>query len=146
MWCGPSAMSAMLNIPTHECAAILREVTGRPAIIGLYPSELIAGLKHDGAEFMVKFYGEWFPDPLNRKKDNRLGQCYRGNPDTLSKWLKTAHPGRYAICSKHHWIAVYVFDGTHRIGEWADSKNRRPRPLASAPMRMRVTCAIRMED
>ncbi len=30
--CGPSAMSAVTGLPTHDCAALLREVTGRPQI------------------------------------------------------------------------------------------------------------------
>ncbi len=30
--CGPSAMAAVTGIPTHDCAALLREVTGRPQI------------------------------------------------------------------------------------------------------------------
>ena len=27
--CGPSAMAAVTGLPTHDCAALLREVTGR---------------------------------------------------------------------------------------------------------------------
>ena len=30
--CGPSAMSAVTGLPTHDCAALLREVTGRAQI------------------------------------------------------------------------------------------------------------------
>ena len=34
--CGPSAMSAVTGIPTHDCAALLREVTGRTQIHGVH--------------------------------------------------------------------------------------------------------------
>ena len=27
--CGPSALSAVTGLPTHDCAALLRKVTGR---------------------------------------------------------------------------------------------------------------------
>ena len=30
--CGPSAMSAVTGLATHDCAALLREVTGRTQI------------------------------------------------------------------------------------------------------------------
>ena len=147
-WCGPSAMSAALRIPTHECARILCEATGMKKIIGLYPSEMEAGLRLAGKRFRTKEYEFWMKDPLGRKSGGRPAQVLRkrGDAPTLSKWMKTAHPGLYLICGRYHFIVVYLFDGETRTGEWADSMNRRPLTLESAPMRMRVAGYIRMDD
>ena len=123
--CGPSAMSAITGLPTHECAAMMREVTERTAINGLYPMEMADTLSCLGA------WCEW-------------ERYSRFDYPTLARILRTIKPGRYVACSNYHWIALSIEDGSTRTGVWADSKNRKPIPLKGAPMRMKITDIIRV--
>ena len=128
--CGPAAIAAVLGIPSHDAAAAVREFSGRKQVHGVTPGELAGALRELAGE------------AVRRELSPRNGQ---GAP-TLAAWLRDAEPGTYAVCSRRHWIAVAVVDGPRRAGEWADSRNRVPRPLGSAPLRMRLTDAIRTDS
>ena len=125
--CGPSAMSAVTGLPTHDCAALLREVTGRTQIHGIQSYELIAAMALAG----------WRCERAIHPRAAR---------PTLAAWLD-AHDTfaeTFVLVVRHHFIAVGA-------GEVADSGymfDRRPQPVAPAPhrrVRVRQTIACRQE-
>ena len=50
--CGPAAISAIAGVPTHEAAAVIRRLSGRYAVNGVYMDEIAAALEEFG----------WTPD------------------------------------------------------------------------------------
>ena len=123
--CGPSAMSAVTGLPTHDCAALLREVTGVSQIHGVHQDDLVAALALAG----------W---RCERERHRR------GARPTLAAWLRAhdtfAHP--FILVVRNHYVALGE-------GEIADSGwlfDRRPTPVADAPHRrvqVRETIACR---
>ena len=120
--CGPAAIAALTGDGTDAAAAALRTRTGRKQVHGV--------TARDMARTLAAL--DLAPEHV------RTGQA----PPTLAAWLRGAVPGRYVVCSRRHWIALAV--EAPRRGQWADNRNRSPRPLATAPMRMRVTDAIQV--
>ena len=123
--CGPSAMAALTGIPTHDCAALLREVTGRTQIHGVQSYELMAAMTLAG----------WH---CKRTVHPRAAR------PTLVAWLD-AHDtfaDSVVLVVRYHFVAVGA-------GEIADSGfmfDRRPQPVAGAPhrrVRVRQTIVCR---
>ena len=126
--CGPSAMSAVTGLPTHDCAALLREVTGRTQIHGVHGYELMAAMTLAG----------WRCERTLHPRAKR---------PTLAAWLN-AHDtfaDSFVLVVRNHFVAVGG-------GEIADSGwmfDRRPQPAATAPhrrVRVRQTIACRPES
>ena len=123
--CGPSAMAAVTGIPTHDCAALLREVTGRKQIRGVHGYELMAAMTLAG----------W--------RCERTVHPRAARP-TLAAWLRDrdTFADSFVLVVRHHFVAVGA-------GEIADSGfmfHRRPQPVADAPhrrVRVRQTIACR---
>ena len=46
--CGPSAISAIAGVPTHEAAAVIRRLFDRPTVNGVHTDELAAALEKFG--------------------------------------------------------------------------------------------------
>ena len=46
--CGPSAISAIAGVPTHEAAAVIRRLFDRPSVNGVHTDELAAALEEFG--------------------------------------------------------------------------------------------------
>ena len=126
--CGPCAMSAVTGLPSHECAALLREVTGSTQIHGVRQRDLIAAMALAG----------W---GCERDIHPR-----RARP-TLAAWLRGhdtfAHP--FVLVVRNHYVALAA-------GEIADTGwlfSRRPMPVPTAPhrrVRVRETIACRPAD
>ena len=123
--CGPSAMAAVTGLPTHDCAALLREVTGLDQIHGVHQRDLVAAMARAG------WRCERAPHPRNARP-------------TLAAWLRDhdtfAQP--FILVVRNHYVAL-------GDGEIADSGwlyDRRPMPVATAPhrrIRVRETIACR---
>ena len=98
--CGPSAMAAVTGLPTHECAALLREVTGRTQIHGVQSYELMAAMALAG----------W--------RCQRTLHRGAARP-TLAAWLRDhdtfAHS--FVLVVRHHFVAV----GSGEIADSADA-------------------------
>ena len=126
--CGPSAMAAVTGIPTHDCAALLREVTGRTQIHGVHGYELMAAMTLAG------WHCERTVHP-------------RAALPTLAAWLN-AHDtfaDSFVLVVRHHFVAV----GGGEIADSGWMYDRRPQPVAGAPhrrVRVRQTIACRPED
>ena len=112
--CGPAAMSAVTGLATHDCAALLRAVTGRTQIHGVRERDLVAAMALAG----------WVCE--------RTAHPGSGRP-TLARWLREhdtrANP--LVLVVRNHYIAVA--DGQVADSGWLFS--RRPQPLATAPHR-----------
>jgi len=121
--CGPSAMAAVTGLPTHDCAALLREATGRSQIHGVHSYELAAALALAG----------WRCRHVVHPRDVR---------PTLAAWLR-AHDtfaASYVLVVRHHFIAL----GDGQVADSGWMFDRRPGPLATAPhRRVRVRETIR---
>ena len=123
--CGPSAMAAVTGLPTHDCAALLREVTGRTQIHGVQPYELMAAMALAG----------W--------RCERIVHPRAARP-TLAAWLD-AHDTfsvSFVLVVRHHFVAV----GGGEIADSGWMYDRRPQPVATAPhrrVRVRQTIACR---
>ena len=125
--CGPSAMSAVTGIPTHDCAALLREVTGRTQIHGVHGYELMAAMTLAG----------WRCERT----------VHRAKRPTLAAWLN-AHDtfaASFVLVVRHHFVAL----GNGEIADSGWMFDRRPQPVATAPyrrVRVRHTIACRPDD
>ena len=120
--CGPCAMSAVTGLPTHDCAALLRRVTGRSQIHGVHQHELVAAMAVAG----------W--------RCEHVAHPLRARP-TLAAWLRDhdTFAAAFVLVVRNHYVAL-------GDGEIADSGwlyDRRPRPVATAPhRRVRVHATI----
>ena len=123
--CGPCAISAVTGLPTHDCAALLREVTGRPQIHGVHEGELVAALALAG----------W-------RCERTIHPC--GARPTIAAWLRShdtfAHP--FILVVRNHYVAL----GGGQVADSGWLFSRRPMPVATAPhlrVRVRETIACR---
>ena len=125
--CGPSAIAAVTGLPTHDCAALLREVTGRQQIHGVHGYELMAAMSLAG----------WHCERRLHRPAER---------PTLAAWLDAhdtfAHS--FVLVVRHHFVAI----GNGEIADSGWMYERRPQPVATAPhrrVRVRQTIACRPE-
>ena len=108
--CGPSAISAIAGVPTHEAAAAIRRLSGRYAVNGVYMDELAAALAEFG----------WAPDRALRHprlRDRRYAHDDEAwerllsdvpcqlRAITLGTFLDAAPSGAWAIATSDHFVA-----------------------------------------
>ena len=112
--CGPSAMSAVTGLPTHDCAALLREVTGRAQIHGIQSYELMSAMTLAG----------WRCERTIHPRAAR---------PTLAAWLDShdTFAETFVLALRRHFIAV----GANEIADNGWMFDRRPQPIAEAPHR-----------
>ncbi|MDE0245186.1 MAG: hypothetical protein OXM59_07580 [Gammaproteobacteria bacterium] len=131
--CGPSAISAIAGVPTHEAAAVIRRLYDRRAVNGVYMDELAAALEEFG----------WTPDYALRhpkyrerhyaRRQSEWERLFSGVPFdiravTLGRFLDAAPSGTWAISVSDHFVA-------YGDGHVADSRawfSRRPTPWSRA--------------
>ena len=126
--CGPCAMSAVTGLSTHDCAALLRQVTGRTQIHGVHAYELMAAMTLAG----------W----------RCARTLHRGAArPTLAAWLR-AHDtvaDSFVLVVRHHFVAL----GNGEIADSGWMFDRRPQPVAAAAhrrVRVRQTIVCRLES
>jgi len=126
--CGPSAISAIAGVPTHEAAAVIRRLFDRPAVNGVHMDELAAALKAFG---WAPDYALRHPKLLDRPHARRpevrerifANVPFEVRAITLGTMLDLAPPGTWAIAASRHFIAYadgYVADS----GAWLSRKAR----------------------
>ncbi len=108
--CGPSAISAIAGVPTHEAAAVIRRLFDRPSVNGVHTDELAAALEEFG----------WTPDYANRhpkyrerrhaRREEVWDRIFADVPFevravTLGTFLDPAPAGTWAISASNHFIA-----------------------------------------
>ena len=125
--CGPSAMSAVTGLPTHDCAALLREATGRSQIHGVHGYEIMCAFALAG----------WHCERTIHPAAAR---------PTLAAWLDEhdTFSTSFVLVVRRHFIAV----GADEVADSGWLFDRRPQPVAGAPhrrIRVRQTIACRPE-
>ncbi len=101
--CGPSAVSAIAGVPTHVAADVIRSLTGRKAVNGVFMHELAAALVELG----------WQPDRAVRRPGRRGAGREPVFPDVpferraviLSAFLDGRPPGTWTIHADDHFVA-----------------------------------------
>ena len=124
--CGPSAISAIAGVPTHEAAAVIRRLFDRRAVNGVFFDELAAALTEFG----------WAPDYAIRHPDCRerrfarrksewerlsAGLSFEVRAITLGTFLDASPTGTWAVSTSNHFIACadgFVADS----GAWFSRK------------------------
>ena len=108
--CGPSAISAIAGVPTHEAAAVIRRLFDRPAVNGVHTDELAAALEEFG---FVPDYALRHPKYRERRfarRDEVWERFFAAVPFevravTLGTFLDPAPAGTWAISASHHFVA-----------------------------------------
>ena len=123
--CGPCAMAAVTGLTTHDCAALLREVTGRSQIHGVHEKHLVAAMALAG----------W--------RCQRTIHPGHARP-TLAAWLRDhdTFAESFVLVVRNHYIAL----GNGEIADSGWIYDRRPMPISTAPhrrVRVRETIACR---
>ena len=116
--CGPSAISAIAGVPTHEAAAVIRRLFDRRSVNGVFMDELAAALAEFG----------WTPDYAIRhpklrerrfaRSEEAWERVFAGVPSderamTLGTFLDPAPTGTWTISASNHFVAYadgYVAD------------------------------------
>ena len=127
--CGPSAISAITGIHTHDAAAIIRRLFDRPNVNGVYMDELAAALIELG----------WHPEyalrhrNLHKRRHARRQDTYdrifadvpsETRSVTIGRVLDVCPSGTWAIATTTHLIAYsdsFVADS----GAWFSRKPER---------------------
>ena len=127
--CGPSAISAIAGVPTHEAAATIRRLFDRRSVNGVFMDELAAALAEFG----------WKPDYAIRhpklrerrfaRSEEAWERIFAGVPFderamTLGTFLDPAPAGTWAISASNHFIA-YADGFVADSGAWLSRKPRR---------------------
>ena len=125
--CGPSTVSAIDGVPTHEAAAVIRRLFDRRAVNGVFIDELAAALREFG----------WAPDyaighPNYRKRRHARRACewerlfavvpFDVRAMTLGTFLDAAPAGTWAVSASNHFVA-YADGFVADSGAWF---SRRP--------------------
>ena len=108
--CGPSAISAIAGVPTHEAAAVIRRLFDRPSVNGVFIDELAAALEEFG---WTSDYALRHPKYRNRRHARReevwehifAGVPFDERAITLGTFLDPAPSGTWAISAGNHFVA-----------------------------------------
>ena len=124
--CGPSAISAIAGVPTHEAAAVIRRLFDRPTVNGVYTDELAAALEEFG----------WAPDHALRHPTYRERRFARRQEIwqrifadvpfdvravSLGTFLDATPSGTWAISAGGHFVA-YADGFVADSGAWFSRK------------------------
>ena len=124
--CGPSAISAIAGVPTHEAASVIRRLFDRPSVNGVYIDELAAALAEFG---WVPDYALRHPKYRNRRFARReevwvrifAGVPFDERAITLGTFLDPAPAGTWAISAGNHFVA-YADGFVADSGAWFNRK------------------------
>ena len=127
--CGPSAISAIAGVPTHEAAAVIRRLYDRRAVNGVYMDELAAALGEFGWAPEYALRHPKYRDRHYARRESEWERLFSGVPFdvravTLGTFLDAAPPGTWAVSASDHFVACgdgFVADS----GAWFE---RRPLP------------------
>ena len=108
--CGPSAISAIAGVPTHEAAAVIRRRFDRPSVNGVFIDELAAALAVFG---WTPDYAIRHPKYRDRRFARRESEWERIFADvpfdvraiTLGTFLDSAPSGTWAVSAGNHFMA-----------------------------------------
>ena len=127
--CGPSTISAIAGVPTHEAAAVIRRLFDRPSVNGVSIDELAAALEEFGfvPDYAMRHpkYGE---RPYARREEvweRIFGEVpFEVRAVSLGKFLDAAPAGTWAISAGGHFVA-YADGFVADSGAWLSRKPAR---------------------
>ena len=132
--CGPSALSAIFQVPTHEAARVIREQVRFNAlpVNGVDPDDLAAAATYLAAQ----------ADPLAI-----VGSHDYADRPTLKRFLEALRPGvPVACCTRTHWIAALKQDdGAVLVADSGAWFARKPELWKGAAGRRKVTHAVTVD-
>ena len=125
--CGPAAISAIAGVPTHEAAAVIRRLSGRYAVNGVYMDEIAAALEEFGWE---PDYALRHPRLRDRPYAHDEVTWERLLSDvpcelravTLGTFLDPAPSGAWVIAASDHFVA-YADGFVADSGAWFSRKH-----------------------
>ena len=131
--CGPSAISAIAGVPTHEAAAAIRRLFDRPSVNGVHIDELAAALEEFG---FVPDYALRHPKYRERPYARREEEWERHFADvpfevravTLGTLLDAAPAGTWAVSAGNHFVAC----GDGLVADSGAWFSRKPVPWSRA--------------
>ena len=108
--CGPSAISAIAGVPTHEAAAVIRRLFDRPSVNGVFIDELAAALEEFG---WAPDYAIRHPKYRNRRyarREEMWERIFAAVPFderaiALGTFLDPAPAGTWAVSASNHFVA-----------------------------------------
>ncbi len=124
--CGPSAISAIAGVPTHEAAAVIRRLFDRPSVNGVHTDELAAALEEFGWRPDYALRHPRYRERRHARREEVWDRIFVAVPFevravTLGTFLDAATAGTWAISASHHFIAYsdgFVADS----GAWFSRK------------------------
>ena len=148
--CGPSAISAIAGVPTHEAAAVIRRLFDRPSVNGVHTDELAAAIEEFG---FVPDYAMRHPKYRERRYARReevwehlfADVPFEIRAVTLGTFLDAAPAGTWVISASNHFV-VYSDGFVADSGAWLSRKSRpwtRSDPDCSRVALRRVREAVR---
>ena len=131
--CGPSAISAIAGVPTHQAAAIIRRLYDRRAVNGVYTDELAAALAEFGWRPDYALRHPKYRDRHYARRESEWERLFSGVPFdiravTLGTFLDAAPPGTWAISASDHFVAC----GDGRVADSGAWFRRIPAPWSRA--------------
>ena len=108
--CGPSAISAIAGVPTHEAAAVIRRLFDRPSVNGVHTDELAAVLEEFGWTPDCALRHPKYRERRHARREEVWDRIFADVPFevraiTLGTFLDPAPAGTWAISASNHFIA-----------------------------------------
>ena len=108
--CGPSAISAIAGVPTHEAAAVIRRLFDRPSVNGVHTDELAAALEEFGWTPDYALRHPKYRERRHARREEVWDRIFADVPFdvravTLGTFLDPAPAGTWAISASNHFIA-----------------------------------------
>ena len=148
--CGPSAISAIAGVPTHEAAAVIRRLFDRPSVNGVFIDELAAALAEFGWMPDYAIRHPKYRDRRHARREEVWDRLFADIPTdvcamTLATFLDPAPAGTWVISASNHFVA-YADGFVADSGAWL-SRNPRPwfraDPECDRVARRRIREAVR---
>ena len=107
---GPSAISAIAGVPTHEAAAVIRRLYDRRAVNGVYMDELAAALAEFGWRPDYALRHPKYRDRHYARRQSEWERIFAEVPFevravTLGTFLDAAPAGSWAVSVSDHFVA-----------------------------------------
>ena len=123
--CGPSAISAIAGVPTHEAAAVIRRLFDRPSVNGVHTDELAAALEQFGWTPDYALRHPKYRERRHARREEVWDRIFADVPFevravTLGTFLDPAPAGTWAISASNHFIAYS--DGFVADSAWFSRK------------------------
>jgi len=127
--CGPSTISAIAGIPTHEAAAIIRRLYDHRAVKGVATDELTAALADLGLPPNYALRHPRYPNGRWKESEAEFDRLFANVPFdvrsvSLGAFLDVAPSGSWAIAAARHWIA-YADGFVADSGYWLSREPQR---------------------